>query len=192
MNQIYITLILLLLTIVALMSNKIKNEIIALIVFLTFYLTGILTIPEILQGFSDPNIIMITLLFIIGSGIVRTGIAYRFSETLIFLSKNNETKVLIFLMIFVAFIGAFMSSTGIIAIFIPVTLLICQKMNINPRQLMMPLSMAGLISGMMTLIATPPNLVANAELIKRTNLELKFFIFLLTKFKNKLLLSQKL
>lgn len=179
MNQIYITLILLLLTIVALMSNKIKNEIITLTVFLTFYLTGILTIPEILQGFSDPNIIMIALLFIIGSGIVRTGIAYRFSETLIFLSKNNETKVLIFLMIFVAFIGAFMSSTGIVAIFIPVTLLICQKMNINPRQLMMPLSMAGLISGMMTLIATPPNLVANAELIKRTNLELKFFDFTL-------------
>lgn len=179
MNQIYITLFLLLATIVVLMSNKIKNEIVALGVFIAFYLTGILTVPEILQGFSDPNIIMIALLFIIGSGIVRTGIAYRFSESLIFLSKNNETKVLIFLMIFVAFIGAFMSSTGIVAIFIPVTLLICQKMNINPRNLMMPLSMAGLISGMMTLIATPPNLVANAELIKRTGLELKFFDFTL-------------
>ena len=39
-------------------------------------------------------------------------------------------------------------------------------MNTSPSRLMMPLSFAGLISGMMTLVATPPNLVVNSELLR--------------------------
>lgn len=39
-------------------------------------------------------------------------------------------------------------------------------MQVSPSRLMMPLSFAGLISGMMTLVATPPNLVVNSELLR--------------------------
>ena len=53
-----------------------------------------------------------------------------------------------------------------VAVFIPVVMMICRQMNISPKRLMMPLSVAGLISGMMTLIATAPNLVVNAGLVK--------------------------
>ncbi|EJS84470.1 hypothetical protein AAUPMC_20586, partial [Pasteurella multocida subsp. multocida str. Anand1_cattle] len=52
-----------------------------------------------------------------------------------------------------------------------------QQMNISPKRLMMPLSVAGLISGMMTLIATAPNLVVNAELIRNTDFRFHFFDF---------------
>lgn len=67
-------------------------------------------------------------------------------------------------MLTVAGLGAFMSSTGVVAIFIPVVLSVSMRMNTSPSRLMMPLSFAGLISGMMTLVATPPNLVVNSEL----------------------------
>ncbi|WP_246770573.1 SLC13 family permease, partial [Mannheimia haemolytica] len=63
------------------------------------------------------------------------------------------------------------------AIFIPVVLAICSGMGISPRRLMMPLSVAGLISGMMTLIATPPNLVAHSELVKSGFEGFNFFSF---------------
>lgn len=65
--------------------------------------------------------------------------------------------MLVLLMITVAGLGAFMSSTGVVAIFIPVVLSVSMRMEISPSRLMMPLSFAGLISGMMTLVATPPN-----------------------------------
>jgi len=163
--------------IVLFVRNKIRMDVIALLVMLAFSLSGILTTQEVLAGFSDPNIILIALLFIVGEGLVRTGIAYQVSEWLLRMSKNSETRVLILLMLAVAGLGAFMSSTGVVAIFIPVVLVICQKMNISARRLMMPLSFAGLISGMMTLIATPPNLVVNAELIRATGERLSFFSF---------------
>lgn len=163
--------------IVLFVRNKIRMDVVALLVMVAFSLSDILTVNEVFAGFSDPNVILIALLFIVGEGIVRTGIAYQVSEWLLKASNNSETKVLILLMLAVATLGSFMSSTGIVAIFIPVVLAICQQMNISPRRLMMPLSVAGLISGMMTLIATAPNLVVNAELIRNTDFRFSFFDF---------------
>lgn len=156
--------------------NKIRMDMVALLVMLGFCLSGILSVNEVFAGFSDPNVILVALLFVVGEGLVRTGIAYQVSDWLMRISGDSETRVLILLMLTVAGLGAFMSSTGIVAIFIPVVLAICQQMNISPKRLMMPLSVAGLISGMTTLIATAPNLVVNAELLK-TGDSLSFFSF---------------
>ena len=163
--------------IILFVHNKIRMDVVALLVMLSFYLSGILSIQEILVGFSDPNIILIALLFIVGESLVRTGIAYHVSDGILKVAGNSEAKVLILLMLSVAGLGAFMSSTGVVAVFIPVVIMICRQMNISPKRLMMPLSVAGLISGMMTLIATAPNLVVNSELVKDTNLRLEFFDF---------------
>lgn len=68
-----------------------------------------------------------------------------------------------------------MSSTGIVAIFIPVVLNVAKQMKIPPGRLMMPLGFAGLISGMMTLVATPPNMIVNSELVREGYTGFKFF-----------------
>lgn len=78
-------------------------------------------------------------------------------------------------MITVAGLGAFMSSTGIVAIFIPVVLNVAKQMRIPPGRFMMPLGFAGLISGMMTLVATPPNMIVNSELVREGYTGFKFF-----------------
>ncbi|MDH3000670.1 citrate transporter [Chelonobacter oris] len=176
-SQLSWVLLLLLIAVWQFMTNKLRIDAIALLVMIAFSLSGILTVQEILAGFSDPNIILIALLFVVGEGLLRTGVAYQVSEWLIKVANNNEVKILILLMVAVAGLGAFMSSTGIVAIFIPVVLAICSQMNISPKRLMMPLSIAGLISGMMTLIATPPNLIANAELVRAGQPALSFFTF---------------
>ncbi|MCK3658665.1 citrate transporter [Pasteurellaceae bacterium Pebbles2] len=176
-SPLFVVVALLVAAMVLFVQNKLRMDIIALLVMLAFCLTGILTVNEVLAGFSDPNIILIALLFIVGEGLVRTGVAYQVSEWLMKASKNSETKVLILLMLAVAGLGSFMSSTGVVAIFIPVVLMICQQMNISPKRLMMPLSVAGLISGMMTLIATAPNLVVNAELVRAEVGRFSFFSF---------------
>lgn len=139
---------------------------IALMVIVAFVLSGTLTLNEAFSGFSDPNVILIAALFIIGDGLVRTGVATKMGAWLVSVAGNSETKMLIYLMLTVAGLGAFMSSTGVVAIFIPVVLSVSARMNTSPSRLMMPLSFAGLISGMMTLVATPPNLVVNSELLR--------------------------
>ncbi|POJ17362.1 SLC13 family permease [Klebsiella pneumoniae] len=147
-------------------TGKVRMDAIALMVIVAFVLSGTLTLIEAFSGFSDPNVILIAALFIIGDGLVRTGVATKMGAWLVSVAGNSETKMLIYLMLTVAGLGAFMSSTGVVAIFIPVVLSVSARMNTSPSRLMMPLSFAGLISGMMTLVATPPNLVVNSELLR--------------------------
>lgn len=157
---------LLLIAIVLFTTNKLRMDVVALLVIIAFVLSGTLSLQEATMGFSDPNVILIAALFVIGEGLVRTGVAYQVGDWLVKVAGSSETKMLTLLMVTVAGLGAFMSSTGVVAIFIPVVLSVAARMKITPGRLMMPLSFAGLISGMMTLVATPPNMVVNSELVR--------------------------
>ncbi|AYN29521.1 putative transport protein [Buttiauxella ferragutiae ATCC 51602] len=156
-------------------TGKVRMDAVALLVIIAFVLSGTLTLSEAFSGFSDPNVILIAALFIIGDGLVRTGVATKMGSWLVDVAGSSETKMLVLLMLTVAGLGAFMSSTGVVAIFIPVVLSVSMRMKISPSRLMMPLSFAGLISGMMTLVATPPNLVVNSELLREGLQGFQFF-----------------
>lgn len=147
-----------------------RMDVVALLVLVALPLTGVLSVQQTLAGFSDPNVILIAALFVIGCGLVRTGIAYRLGDWLVKTAGNSETRLLVLLMLAAAGLGSVMSSTGVVAIFIPVALGVAARLNIAPARLMMPLAFAGLISGMLTLVATAPNLVVHAEL-RRAGLE---------------------
>jgi di/tricarboxylate transporter len=131
-------------------------------------LTGgqpVITMAEALAGFSDPNIVLIAALFVLGDGLVRTGVARGLGDWLIAKAGRSEIRLIPLLMLVVCGLGATMSSTAVTAIFIPVALRIAQSTGTAASRLMMPISVAALISGMTTLIATAPNLVVNSELI---------------------------
>ncbi|WGL96429.1 SLC13 family permease [Arsenophonus nasoniae] len=174
-SQLVWVLILLLIVVTFFMTNKIRMDVVALLVIVALVLSGTLTLKQATIGFSDPNVLLIAALFVFSEGLVRTGIAYQVGDCLVGVAGNNENKMLIFLMITVAGLGAFMSSTGIVAIFIPVVLNVAKQMRIPPGRFMMPLGFAGLISGMMTLVATPPNMIVNSELVREGYTGFKFF-----------------
>ncbi len=157
--------------------NRPRMDVVALLVILTLPLLGILTVEQALAGFADPNVVLIAALFVIGEGLVRTGIAYRIGEWMSERAGNSEARLLVLLMVSVAGLGSIMSSTGVVAIFIPVVLSIAARLRISPSRLMMPLAFAGLISGMLSLVATPPNVVVHSELVRRGEEGFHFFSF---------------
>lgn len=157
--------------------NRPRMDVVALLVMVALPLSGILSAKEALAGFADPNVILIAALFVIGEGLVRTGVAYRIGEWLTRRAGASETRLLVLLMLAVAGLGSVMSSTGVVAIFIPVVLSIAARLHVSPRRLMMPLSFAGLISGMLTLVATAPNVVVHSELVREGGQGFGFFSF---------------
>ncbi|MFT4172688.1 MAG: SLC13 family permease [Rhodocyclaceae bacterium] len=157
--------------------NRPRMDVVALLAMMALALSGVLTLPEALAGFSDPSVIMIGALFIIGEGLVRTGVAHGLGTWLVRRAGRNEARLVALLMAVVATLGAVMSSTGVVAIFIPVALSIARRAAISPGRLMMPLSVAGLISGMLTLVATPPNMVVHSELVREGAAGFAFFDF---------------
>jgi di/tricarboxylate transporter len=157
--------------------NRPRMDAVALIMLTVLPFTGVVTVTDVLAGFSDANIVLIAALFVIGEGLVRTGVAQRLGDWLMARAGQSPTRLLVLLMVVVCALGATMSSTAVTAIFIPVALRIAQNTGSAPSQLMMPLSVAALISGMTTLIATAPNLVVNSELARRGKAGFDFFDF---------------
>lgn len=147
--------------------NKPRMDVVALIMMVALPFTGVINMGEALAGFSDSNIVLIAALFVIGEGLVRTGVARKMGDLLIRKTGKSETRLLVLLMISVCGLGSLMSSTAVTAIFIPVALRVAASSGSSPGQLMMPLSFAALISGMMTLVATAPNLVVSSELVRQ-------------------------
>ena len=172
-----IVLVLLAAAIIMFAINKPRLDAVALIMLVALPFTGMLTMGEALAGFSDPNIVLIAALFVIGEGLVRTGVAQKLGDWLIAKAGKNEVRLVGLLMLVVCSLGATMSSTAVTAIFIPVALRISQSTGIGPGRLLMPLSFAALISGMMTLVATAPNLVVNSELERHGVPGFGFFSF---------------
>ena len=177
MSDLLIILVLLGAAIVMFAINKPRLDAVALIMLVALPFTGVLTMGEALAGFSDPNIVLIAALFVIGEGLVRTGVAQRLGDWLIAKAGRSEVRLVVLLMVVVCALGATMSSTAVTAIFIPVALRISQSTGIGPGRLMMPISFAALISGMTTLVATAPNLVVNSELERHGIDGFRFFSF---------------
>ena len=172
------TVVILLLSVGFFISGKIRSDIVALCALVALMLLGILTPDEALAGFSSNVIIMMVGLFVVGGAIFQTGLAKMISSKLMKLAGHSETRLFVLVMLVTSFMGAFVSNTGTVAIMIPIVVSMAMSVKMNPSRLLMPLAFASSMSGMMTLIGTPPNLVINEELVSNGYQGLGFFTFL--------------
>jgi di/tricarboxylate transporter len=148
----------------AMASNRIRFDLIAVLVVLALMLSGVLSVGEALSGFGSPVVILVAGLLVIGEMLDRTGVARAIGDWIVKHGGASETRLIVMIMVGAAGLGAVMSSTAIVAIFIPIILRIAAETGLNSARMLMPMSYAALISGMLTLIATPPNLVVTEEL----------------------------
>ena len=173
--QLTFTFIILAVTIVLFMTNRLRGDLVALMALLAFVVLGILTPAEALAGFSNSVVIMIAGLFVIGAGILRTGLAGMAGNLLLKWSGDSELKLFILLLVIVASVGAFMSNTGTVALMLPIVVSIAMSINVSPSKFLMPLSYIASMSGLMTLIASPPNLIVSQILVDNGYEKLGFF-----------------
>jgi di/tricarboxylate transporter len=151
-------------TIALFVSDRIRMDLVALMVVVALALSGIITPAEAVAGFGEPVVIMIAALFVVGEALFRTGIAAAAGNWLLRMGGSSETRLLLFLLPVVALLSAFMSSTGAVALLIPVVLSMARRSGMQTSQLMMPLAFAALIGGMLTLIGTPPNIIVSSQM----------------------------
>jgi len=145
-------------------SDRVRLDIVAMGSLVALMLGGVLSVREALAGFSAPLVIMVAALFIVGEGLARTGVARRAGESLARIGGKSESRLIVGCMGMSALLSAFMSSTGAVAVLIPVVMRVARDAKISPSRLLIPLSFGSLLGGMLTLIGTPPNLVVSAAL----------------------------
>jgi di/tricarboxylate transporter len=146
-------------------SGRARLDMTAALVILALALSGILTPAEAVAGFGNALVLLIAGLFVVSEGLNRTGVAAWVGLRIAGLAGSGERLLLLLLMPVVAALSAVMSSTGVVALFIPVILSLAREAGIAPGRLLLPVAIASLIGGMLTLIGTPPNLVVNRTLV---------------------------
>jgi len=171
------TLIILALTVAMFIAGKIRSDIVALCALTALIVLGILTPEEALSGFSSTVVIMMVGLFVVGGAILQTGLAKAMSQRIMKLAGGNDTAMFLLVVLVTAFIGAFVSNTGTVALMMPIIVSMCTQAGTKPGRLLMPLAFASSMGGMLTLIGTPPNLVISETLTAAGYEGLSFFSF---------------
>ncbi len=75
------------------MTNKIRMDVVALLVIVALVLSGTLTLKQATIGFSDPNVLLIAALFVFSEGLVRTGTAYQVGDWLVGVAGNIARRL---------------------------------------------------------------------------------------------------
>lgn len=164
-------------TVAAFASDRFRLDLVALLAMLTMAISGILTPAQALAGFAEPITLMIAGLFIVGAGLFETGVADRLGDLLARIAGRGPTRLLIATMLVSALLSAFLSSTGTVAVLLPVVVGLARGAGMAPSRLLMPLAFGSLLGGMLTLIGTPPNLVVSDQLRAMGGEPFGFFAF---------------
>lgn len=172
-----VTLVTLALAAVFFVRGKVRPDLVAVCAMLSLMLFGILTPGEALSGFSDPVIVMMAGLFIVGGALLRTGLAKMIGGKLMKLAGKSPSKLFLLTVLTTAAIGAFVSNTGTVALMLPIIVSMAVDDGLPPRRVLMPMAFASSIGGMTTMIGTFPNLIVANQLAQAGYHGLGFFSF---------------
>ena len=151
-------------------SEKLRVDLVALMVLVTLTLTGLISPQDAFSGFSSPAVITVWAVFIISGGLTRSGVADVIARVILRLAGHNQIRLIILIMLTVGVMSAFMNNIGAVAILLPAVVSVAREMKTSPSKLLIPLAWGSLMGGNITLIGTPPNILASSILESYENI----------------------
>jgi Na+/H+ antiporter NhaD/arsenite permease-like protein len=141
--------------------GRIPVEIVALGAAFSLYATGVLTLNQSLAGFADPAVLFIAWLFVISEGLDVSGVTAWAGRELIRRAGGDRTKLLVYTMLLVAVLTAFISVNGAVAALLPVVVVIAVRLGWAPSRLLLPLAFAAHAGSMLALTGTPVSVIVS-------------------------------
>ena len=168
MSQAVITLIILAVAIVLFVSDKLPMGLVAFMVPVALYFTGIIEADDIFTCVINSNVILILGMCVIGAAFFKTGMAYKTSQFLLKYTKSERGLILVITLLS-GIMSGFVSNSGTVAVLLPIVLGIAAGSNIKPIKLLMPLVIGATIGADVTIIGSPGNLIAKNTIEEFSN-----------------------
>lgn len=173
------TLIILSITILLFLWGKFSPDVVALLSMVSLFLFGVLSMSETLSGFSNPTVIMITSLFVIGEGLSITGWTALAGNKIIELVGKSANKLTVIVILGAGALSGFVSNTGTVATLLPSTISSAWSIGTLPSKVLMPMAFGSNTGGLLTLTGTPPNIIVNNTMLENNIEGFSFFEFAL-------------
>ncbi len=135
-----------------------RYDLVAVLALLAAVFSGLVSPEHAFMGFGHPAVITVAAVLVISQALQRSGVV-DFLVAFLAPTRRNATLQVAAGNGLAAFFSAFMNNVGALALMMPVTLRNAFKAGRSPALLLMPLSFASLLGGLVTLIGTPPNII---------------------------------
>ena len=145
-------------------SNKVRMDLVGLLVMASLAISGLITPSQALSGFSNPAVITVWTVLILSGALARTGVASKLGKFFLQLAGDSEAKLLTIIMLTSGILSGFMNSIGVTSLFLPVLIDISRRTKRPPSKLLIPLAFSALLGGLNTLIGTPSNILISEAL----------------------------
>lgn len=143
-------------------SERLRVDLIAMLVLIALSLTGLVTIEEAFSGFSSPAVITVWSVYIVSGALFRSGVADILANFMLRLAGESYLRLLLVIMVTVGVMSSLMNNIGAVAILLPAVVSVGRKIDVAPSKLLIPMAFTSLLGGKMTLIGTPPNILATS------------------------------
>jgi di/tricarboxylate transporter len=153
-------------TIVLFVSEKLRIDLIALLIMVSLPWLGLIEPLEALSGLSSNAVVSIIAVMILGHGVDRSGIMARLTSPVLKIAGENEGRLTGVLAGTVGLVSGFMQNIGAAALFLPGIIRISKKQRIPASRLLMPVGFAAILGGTLTMIASSPLIMLN-DLLKQ-------------------------
>ena len=160
--QVIVVYILLLATVVLFITDRVRTDIVGLMIISILGLLGILKPKELLEGFSNQALVTIAAMFVLSAALMRSGLVAALGGKLTQLSKGSPLRFLALSLVAVCFMSAFINNTPLVVVFIPAVLTVCNRLGQSPSKFLMPISFASMLGGSATLIGTSSNILVSS------------------------------
>lgn len=161
MTNVFLTLIIVLLTLVAFIVEWLPVDLTALTVAVILIIFGLVTPEQGISGFGNSATITVMAMFILSAGITKTGVVQTVRDLLLKWGGKSVRQQIFVMSLIVGPITAFINNTAVVAIFLPIVEDWCKKQKISPSKLLIPLSYSTVLGGMITVIGTSTNILAS-------------------------------
>ena len=127
-------------------------------------LLGFIPVKQVFSGLSNSTVVLFAGMFVVGASMFYTGLAQKIGGVVVSMVGTGENSLMFGLMTVGTVLSAFLSNTGTAACLLPVALGICASAKIPASRQLMPLAFACGWGGIITMVGTPPNIIANGAL----------------------------
>ncbi len=151
-------------TMVLLITNAVRIDVVGLIALGLVGIFHLVPLGQMFSGFSSYAAIIIAAMFALGEALRQSGVTDMLANFLEKMGRRSETSLLTTLLVLPPAPSAFISDVGLMGIFLPTMIRLRNDLKVSLHRLLMPLAIAIALGGLLTMIGSAGNIIANADL----------------------------
>jgi len=160
--QIAVVLVLLGVVGVLLATERLREDLVAMLALSALVVLQLVSPAEVLSGFSNPATVAVACMFLLSAGLQSSGFVEFMGDRLLKAGPHSSTALILLSALVIGPVSAFINNTAAVAVFLPVALRASHGSGVSPSRVLMPLSFFAMLGGMCTLIGTSTNILVSS------------------------------